>query len=38
MTTYIEPADARVLRKIGVNVGVLIAVSFLLIAIVSVVT
>ena len=38
MTTYIEPTDARVLRKIGVNVAVLVCVSFLLIGVVALVT
>ena len=34
--TYLEPVDAQILKKIGVNVAVLIGVSFLLIAIVAV--
>ena len=38
MTTYIEPTDAQVLRKIGINVAVLIGVSFLLIGVVLIVT
>lgn len=38
MTTYIEPTDARVLKKIGVNVAVLVAISFLLIGVVLIVT
>ena len=38
MTTYIEPTDARILRKIGVNVAVLVGVAFLLIGVVAVVT
>lgn len=38
MTTYIEPTDAQVLRKIGINVMALVAVSFLLIGVVLVVT
>ena len=38
MTTYIEPTDARILRKIGVNVAVLVGVAFLLIGVVVVVT
>lgn len=38
MTTFIEPTDAQVLRKIGINVAALIGVSFLLIGIVLVVT
>lgn len=38
MTTYIDHGDAQVLKKIGINVGALIAVSFVLIAIVALVT
>jgi len=38
MTTYIEPSDAQVLRKIGINVAALIAVAFLLMGIVSILT
>ncbi len=38
MSEYIEPVDAQILRKIGVNVAALIGVSFLLIAIVVAVT
>lgn len=38
MSTYIEPVDAQILRKIGINVAALIGVSFLLIGIVVTVT
>ena len=36
--TYLEPVDTQILKKIGVNVAVLVGVSFLLIAIVAAVT
>jgi hypothetical protein len=38
MSEYIEPVDAQILRKIGINVAALIGVSFLLIGIVVAVT
>ena len=36
--TYLEPADARTFKKIGLNVAALAGVTFLLIAIVAVIT
>ena len=36
--TYFEPADTAVLKKLGINIGALIVVSFTLIAIVVAVT
>lgn len=38
MSEYIEPVDAQILRKIGINVAALIAVSFFLIGVVAVIT
>lgn len=38
MSEYIEPVDAEILKKIGINVVALVALSFLLIAIVAVIT
>lgn len=38
MSQYIEPVDAQILRKIGINVAALIGISFLLIGLVVVVT
>ena len=38
MSEYIEPVDAQILRKIGINVAALIGVSFLLIGVVLAVT
>jgi hypothetical protein len=38
MSEYIEPVDAQILKKIGINVATLIGVSLLLIGVVLVVT
>ena len=38
MSAYIEPVDAQILRKIGINVAALIGISLLLIGVVLVVT
>ncbi len=38
MSEYIEPVDAQILKKIGINVAVLIGVSFVLIGLVAVLT
>ncbi len=38
MSHYIEPVDAGTLKKIGINVAVLITVSLCLIAVAAVVT
>ncbi len=38
MTTYIEPQDTVILKKIGINVAVLVAVAFALIGVAMVVT
>jgi len=38
MSEYIEPVDAQILKKIGINVAVLIGVSFTLIGLVAVLT
>lgn len=38
MSEYIEPVDAQILRKIAINVAVLIGVSFFLIGVVAAIT
>ena len=38
MSEYIEPVDAQILKKISINVAVLIGVSFTLIGLVAVLT
>jgi hypothetical protein len=38
MSEYIEPVDAQILKKIGINVAILIAVSLGLIVVAAVVT
>ena len=38
MSEYIEPVDAQILKKIGINVAVLIGIAFLLIGVAAVVT
>ena len=38
MSQYIEPVDATTLKKIGINVAALIAVSLCLIVVAAVVT
>ena len=38
MSEYIEPVDAQILKKIGVNVAVLVAVALGLIVVAAVVT
>jgi hypothetical protein len=38
MSEYIEPVDAQILKKIGINVAILIAVSLSLIVVAALVT